>query len=132
MLSRKKLQKIFFLGSYKLPILLYSLACFKRKEGTIELVYKLWFMLRLGRKLYFKSMCIPQILLSLNLFLPLCIRINLTFTLKGSFTIHKKGETIWKQAFSTQQRSLYVWGFLLFSTIFPLRRENLLSGWGFL
>ena len=47
-------------------------------------------MLRIGKKLYFKSVCIPQISLSLNPFLPSCIRINLTFTLKGSFTFHQK------------------------------------------
>lgn len=125
---KKNLQIFFFLGSYKLPILHYSLVHFKRKERTIGHAYKLWFMLRLRRKLYFKSVCIPQI--SLKPFLPLCSRINLSLTQKGSFTFHKKEETSWKQVFSTQQRSLYVWGFLLFSMTFLLKRENLLFGWG--
>ena len=124
--QKKKIQKFFFLlGSYKLPILCYSLVCFKRKEGTVDLVYKLWFMLRIGKKLYFKSVYIPQISLSLNSFLPSCIRINLTFTLKGSFTFHKEKkkqeeeETNWKQVFFIQQRNLYVWRlFLLLMTFY--------------
>ena len=140
MLSEKKIQKFFFFfppGSYKLPILCYSLICFTRKEGTVDLVYKLWFMLRIGKTLYFKSVYIPQISLSLNSFLPSCIRINLTFTLKGSFTFHKKKKKKTRRRNQLKISVLYTTKETIclkaFSFIndFLLRRENLLSGWGF-
>ena len=76
-------------------------------------------MLRIGKTLYFKSVYIPQISLSLNSFLPSCIRINLTFTLKGSFTFHKKKKKKKKRIRNQHKKNVIY------------TRENLLSGWGF-
>lgn len=90
-------------------------------------------MLRIRKKLYFKSVCSPQISLSLSPFLPSRIRINLTFTMKGSFTFHthKKKKKPTENKRPLYNKGIYMSEGFFFINDFLLRRKNLLSGWGF-